>query len=419
MGKLGEIQIADNTSEFRSGGAFPLQPEDEGEVFISQEPENSKVVTVNKDWDVEIQSDNPYIVARGREQLTSDTVFNRAYEYAQQGLDLISVQNSDSLNAHNAWNQHITWWPENQLQKLRIFNATRVPLSTGTATVTKSGDNPDQEEEREPVEWHESFRYYRLSQTTDDLFSAYRNVFLALEMILSSEVKAFEGGERQWLEDALNEAEKHPRLNLENFTVSDEIEGTVGKIIRNEQWTGIRNAMFHAKDEKPVLRPQNPEHREKVQDAINQLTRLYVALVNVFLDVRISTGGVTHFGFELFTGWIKDQNRLVVSRDGSDLSKDERLDGPEWVDSQWLPTEYFSEISGGGLQAVISSIEPVELELDCIRRLGLVGEADGEEALRSVALFGPEITFENVDEIDAVFGLRMENVDRPRSLYPL
>lgn len=177
--------------------------------------------------------------------------------------------------------------------------------------------------------------------------------------------------------------------------------------------------MFHAKDEKTVLRPQNPVDREKVQDAMNQLTRLYVVLVNVYLDARISSGGVTHFGFEYFTNWLKDQGQIVVSSDGSDLDKDERLDDTEWSDSQWLATEYSAGISGEGFQAVISSIESEELDLNCVRRLGLVRELDEEEVLCSVALYEPGITFENIDEIDAVSGLQMENANRPRSLYPL
>lgn len=415
---LGKIQIADNTSEYKSGGAFPLQPDVEGGVFISKEPETSAVIPINADWEVEIQRDNPYIVARGREELPADTVFNQAYEYAQQGLDILSVQDSDSFNTHNAWSQHIIWWPENRLQKLQIFNATKIPLSVGSVSIKTGGDEPEHDGQK-PAEWHKSFRYYRLSQTTDDLFSAYRNVFLALEMILSSEVKSFAAPESQWLEDALDEAEKHPKLNLVNFTISDEINGTVGETIRDEQWKGIRNAMFHAKDGKSVLRPQNPEDRERVWEAMNQLTRLYTALVNVYLDVHISTGGVTYYGFEYTTQWMQDQSRIIVSDDSSGLSKDERLDSPEWVESQHLPTEYSTDISGNGLQAAIGSLEPGELELNCIQRLGLVRELEDDEILLAMALYEPGITFENIDDIDVVFGLQMENVNRPRSLYPL
>src|SRR5664279_4158410 len=62
--------------------------------------------------------------------------------------------------------------------------------------------------------WHESFRYYRLSQTTDDLFDAYRNVYLALESVLSTispqKVNAATGRiaeqEGQWFERALTDA---------------------------------------------------------------------------------------------------------------------------------------------------------------------------------------------------------------------
>lgn len=420
MGKLGEIQIADSTSEFTSGGAFPLEPEIQSGMSISQEPETSEIIPVNKDWEVEIQSDNPFIVARGSEELTPEGVFSQAYEYAQQGLDMLSVQHHESFNTQNAWNQHLIWWPESQLQKLRIFHATRVPLSGGVTATTGEDESKREDEEQEPAEWHESFRYYRLSQTTDDLFTAYRNMFLALEMILSSEVKPYEGREYQWLEDALNEAEKHSQLNLVHYTLSDEIDDSVGETICDEQWTGIRNAMFHAKDEKPVLRPQRPEDRKKVREAMNQLTRLYVSLVNAYLDVRISSGGVTHTGFELMTQWMKEENRLVVSDDGSKLSKDERIASPEWVDSQRFPTKYSSDLSGAGLQAVISRIESEKMDLACVRRLGLVRESDGEdEGLAAMVLFEPGITFENIDEIDAVFGFQMENENRPRSLYPL
>jgi hypothetical protein len=38
---------------------------------------------------------------------------------------------------------------------------------------------------RPPATWHESMRYFRLAQVTDDLFDAYRNLYLALVSLLT------------------------------------------------------------------------------------------------------------------------------------------------------------------------------------------------------------------------------------------
>ena len=65
------------------------------------------------------------------------------------------------------------------------------------ATLGTASDRPD------ALEWDESLRYFRLSQATDDLFDAFRNLFLALESILSLKTpQQSEGSESKWLRRA-------------------------------------------------------------------------------------------------------------------------------------------------------------------------------------------------------------------------
>jgi hypothetical protein len=48
-------------------------------------------------------------------------------------------------------------------------------------------------------EHHIGFRFFRLAQVTDDLYDAYRNMYLAFEVLLSSRVPAPAPPPARWL----------------------------------------------------------------------------------------------------------------------------------------------------------------------------------------------------------------------------
>ena len=64
-----------------------------------------------------------------------------------------------------------------------------------------------------PLAWHESMRYFRISQITTDMFDAFRNLYLALESLLSHIAPVRlrpngrpDEGEGQWAKRALQAA---------------------------------------------------------------------------------------------------------------------------------------------------------------------------------------------------------------------
>ena len=125
------------------------------------------------------------------------------------------------------------------------------------ATLGTASDRPD------ALEWDESLRYFRLSQATDDLFDAFRNLFLALESILSLKTpQQSEGSESKWLRRAWGAARERmssPQVPSDPATLSD------SALTRLKY---VRNALSHAKrDRKPHL-PEHAASRTVVSEAV-------------------------------------------------------------------------------------------------------------------------------------------------------
>lgn len=60
---------------------------------------------------------------------------------------------------------------------------------------------------------HIGFRYYRLAQSTEDLYDGFRNMYLAFEVLLSSKYPKVRGEQEiEWLERGLREATETLRL---------------------------------------------------------------------------------------------------------------------------------------------------------------------------------------------------------------
>src|SRR5579871_2257152 len=152
-----------------------------------------------------------------------ETAVEDAISAAQEALDLVAAEGGPALTIEGAETGHIVWWTETRGIVLRDMAIEDLGFRfSGTAEVRDAAGNPAPP----PVPWHESFRYFRISQTTGDLFDAYRNLYLAVESLLSTVVPmrlnaaGVPGeGEGQWLRRALTQI--HPAtVNLANYAVA-------------------------------------------------------------------------------------------------------------------------------------------------------------------------------------------------------
>lgn len=104
-----------------------------------------------------------------------DRVTPVARRLAQEALDLMAVRSAGSLRLSQDDDAYCAWGPRDSQRVLRVV--TTVPITWKVS----AGGGP----QPYPVKWHPSMRFFRMSQVTDDLFDAFRNVYLALESILS------------------------------------------------------------------------------------------------------------------------------------------------------------------------------------------------------------------------------------------
>ena len=200
---------------------------------------------------------------------------------------------------------------------------------SGTAEVRDAAGNLVTQPAPPPVPWHESFRYFRISQTTGDLFDAYRNLYLAVESLLSTIVPMRLNAvgrpaerEGEWLRRALTQI--HPAtVDLANYAVAG-VANPVDAVF-NDLYAGTRTQLFHSKAGRPILLPHTLSGRDSVLASLERLGRLYVDLARSALSLQRRGGVMTYAGFQLATNWAAE---LVLSDDRAPAKKTDTVINP-------------------------------------------------------------------------------------------
>lgn len=143
-----------------------------------------------------------------------------------------------------------------------------------------------------PATWHPSFSYFRRSQVTDDLFDAYRSLYLALEALLSDLEPPRSDRSQRWEHDKtwfLRALRKTgASLDLGSYSSSAGVGDAASSIYR-ELYEQVRISIFHAKLPRRPYVPSDLLQRQVVSDRLYQLRRLYLDLAREHLGV--SFGG--------------------------------------------------------------------------------------------------------------------------------
>lgn len=187
---MGGISLADSEGKLTSGGAF----------ILAGSSKVSETLDVCGTGEITVLADNPYLVARHANK-QPDQLYSRGFELAQEGLDILSITGKADLMLRDFTDEHILWWPVGKGQALRITSTSTLKADVLPVTLieNQSGEViPSPPPPRH--QHHPAFRYYRLSQLTDDLQDAMRNVYLAFELMLSDRYpKRRKEKENAWL----------------------------------------------------------------------------------------------------------------------------------------------------------------------------------------------------------------------------
>lgn len=402
MATLAGILVADKYSDLDSGAAF----------LLAQKCDVSEVVYLDSGSEVEVQKGCPYVVARIREASSADDAFNNGHEIAQQGLDLLSITGKADLSIRNASDEYLVWWREKSVQILRVVAVTKINVTfkaTLGEVTDKNGNIILQPLPPKPI-YHESLRYFRLSQVTDDVFDAFRNAYLALELLLEHiEPRLPKEGEGTWLKRALNSVNNTIPLSRAYNTTNPDIVSD----IHNDIYKNIRCSIFHARGQ-PRLLPQNLEDRKIVSKGLHSLTEIVLLLAKNWLHARRSRGEMSPSAFNAMMELEGSGLIVVMSDDNTPLDGSETFHSLAFKDSVPMRTRYAPELSKPGLSFTLGTIETGGLQNLC--KVGRFVSFREEKLMFHITLEAP-LTYDSVDKLELQVGTQLRNVGETKRFF--
>ena len=368
-------------------------------------------------WMALVRSDSQDLVVSGpRGAADYESAVEDAIGAAQEALDLIAAEGGPALTIEGTETGHIVWWTETRGIVVRDMAITDFGVSfSGTAEVRDAAGTLVTQPAPPSVLWHESFRYFRISQTTGDLFDAYRNLYLAVESLLSTVVPmrlnaAGRPAEREgeWLRRALTQI--HPAtVNLANYAVAG-VASPVDAVF-NDLYAGTRTQLFHSTAGRPVLLPHTQSGRNSVLASLERLGRLYVDLARSALSLQRAGGVMTYAGFRLSTNWAAE---LVLSDDRAATEKADTVINPNGGAVMALPTQPPDQ-SRPGITTWASEVlvTDIQTRVPAVSRVGMT--VDGNLVLLSA--HQPALNIDDVEVLQVHRSLQLVNQETVKFRY--
>jgi hypothetical protein len=221
-----------------------------------------------------------------------------AFTVAERMLDLLAANAFRVSRLDDPLREHGMWLRTSDATTLRVVTTARLGVRMrSVAEVRDPTGALRQQPEHPAISWHPSHSYFRRSQTADSLHEAYRNLFLALESLLSHVYPwQYARGEAAWIQAALKHVCEGYSLNLSQYVGGG--GGNPYKRFIKEQYRASRCALFHAKlSEAPIL-PDDIASRAELRDATRRLGQLYVTLAQRITGTAFGGGAMTTAAFE-------------------------------------------------------------------------------------------------------------------------
>jgi hypothetical protein len=199
---------------------------------------------------------------------TTDQLIEQALPVAQDFLDHLAVQQQLSYRILGS-EDCIIWERIGDRYKFEIRATLSVTTSASfNPRLVRPDGGVQPPQPSPPTPQAKAFRYYRFARSSEDLFEAYRYLYLSFENTLHDffpKQKKLPGQKKQldsdWLKDGLRKAVAAYKLDLSAYAVggSDPVDK-----FYNDHYQLIRCATFHAKSN--TLIPGNPPDVKKVYD---------------------------------------------------------------------------------------------------------------------------------------------------------
>jgi hypothetical protein len=440
MATVGGHDLRDSASEYIAGAAFHL----------NRRPRRNLRHEVGG-CDVWLKAENPIVVVATRKPPIDDFVAD-CRAAALQALDVASFVALDALGIPWA-DENYYHWLRTDTAETRLTVLSAVPFGVRTqlaGTVIPADPGATPPSSPTLPDWDPAFRFFRLSQTADDVFEAYRNLYLAFEATMSTVAAGAQSpsitssrpawlrslgahiagvelppaprmGERRWLKAALRGLESS--IDFAAF-VSDGDGKPVNRFIR-EQYDACRCALFHSKARRTSLLPGDPHDRTQVAIATDHLARFVMALWRQHFGITTQTGALTTVGFELIVqSAIHSGLTIGISDDDSPSERRGATPSPKGLPITTLPTGYAGSQDEGRAhlfagEIPLSTTHPIKFQsiATSLDPRGPFPIPGAEDSFRTRCAIAPVDTT-GIDVLAVWHARVLENAQLPRTRFP-
>ncbi|SPA31340.1 hypothetical protein CBM2637_B110517 [Cupriavidus taiwanensis] len=287
MASIDDISLDGFGSENKYKSAIALH--------LTTESTVSKVEHLD-DWEFEVRRGSGFLVARNKKPLGREDTLREGYEQAERFLDILSFENASTIEIGAPGRSHILLFERDGKSVIERMATADNPMSI-QVTITQTG--PDGQIVPQPpspaAKWISALRFYRLSQTSRSPHEAYRNLWLGLEVLLSTEIpKGPKEKEGIWLRRALNQI-------TSTLDLSHEAPSGVNIVdyVMERHYTAMRCNLFHAKIVTTSAAPSMPTVEEAL-DAYAELIRIWRAIAVRIGALRFTGSGlITYAGYAM------------------------------------------------------------------------------------------------------------------------
>ena len=362
-------------------------------MLLSKQCRTNELIDLDADTSIEIKENNPFAVVNFIGSRNYQDTFSLGHNYLMMGFDLLSVAGKDDLAVKDL-RDYFCWWENNGKITLRkvIYKDLLVSIGHPTLTIRDKDGNIKLPTPQPKIIHHASMRYFRLSQISEDVFEAFRNLYLSFELLLTKiRPKKKNEGEGKWIKDVLSVVDKS--YNLSN--IYKKKSTNIVDAIYNEIYIDIRCNIFHAKQNFLVAKSIND--MEKVRQGFISLTKIVIFLMENYLNVRYLTGGLFVSAFTNVYNDILSKSTLTIT----DISNR----------TTELPTRLAPDLSSDDLVYVIGEIESPKI--DNIGEFSKF-ELKGEKKELLTGEFEGLLTLDGIDHFELQVGIQLINLNQPK-----
>ena len=324
----------------------------------------------------------------------------------EEGLDMLSIGRAIDLVTRDAADEYFAWWLDSGQ---RVIAAVDTGTSIVSGTMTVSGSGPASTARPIPPS-HPGFRFFRLSQVSEDLFDAFRNMYLAFELFLSSRYPKTRP-EIRWLHESLSAASVDILLaDLSPLGHSSPVKFVIDVIYGN-----ARLPLFHATDGETYFVPSTEQrNRETVKAALTMLTLIVIRMAESWHGISRPR---TSFSNDVLGAMAKAPfaNASFVASAEARFSPNDGISSPSITSGVRFPAQISDTFHGEQRANIWGAVDAAALK--SIGRIQMLYLVNTESWLTLQALGAP-LDVDGFDFFQAIQFSRILGAGEPRIFYP-